>query len=335
MANARGDAVITEDTICGVMFYLSSTLTDPDEVRQVEILDTDGTTVLETIASGSISNPSTGKYTVTAAGANLDAAGVYYDKWYYTLTDGASEQTVTQDFYVSTSGGGAGALTGAEIISEVESNLGGRSDLTARVADWLQMAVTEIYQEVDFQGAESTASFTTEADEDEYALSSITDDSTYDIHEVTRMELDDGANSRPITIRDMPYCIDAYRNPADHTDRPRDAFIWANVIYLRPMPDAEYTINLWTRYIPPTVASGDSFVLTGLDPVLVALTTSHGYDALKEYDAGGHWRKKAEWLLKRARKGEAKHRVLQLQPFSVGRAWHQRPTQANPWYGID
>ena len=110
MSNARGDAVITQDTTLGAKFYAGNTLTDPYAVRQVEILDTDGTTVLETIASGSISHPSTGTYSVTATGSNLDTAGVYGDTWYFTWVSGEAEQTEAQDFYVSTSGGGAGAL---------------------------------------------------------------------------------------------------------------------------------------------------------------------------------------------------------------------------------
>ena len=58
-----------------------------------EIIDTDGSTVLETITSIQHEADS-GEYYVTASGTHLDAAGLYIDRWYYTWVDGEGEQKV-------------------------------------------------------------------------------------------------------------------------------------------------------------------------------------------------------------------------------------------------
>ncbi len=99
MALPRGRAQKDSDVQLGILFRWDGAPTDPYQVRQVEIIDTDGETVLETI--GSIQHEAaSGEYYVTASGTDLDAAGRYLDRWYYTWVQGEGEQTVTQDFYV-------------------------------------------------------------------------------------------------------------------------------------------------------------------------------------------------------------------------------------------
>ena len=99
MALPRGRAQVDTDLHVGILFRWDGAATDPYEVRQVEIIDTDGSTVLDTITSIEHEDD-TGEYYVTVSGTDLDAAGRYIDKWYYTWVDGETEQTVTQDFYV-------------------------------------------------------------------------------------------------------------------------------------------------------------------------------------------------------------------------------------------
>jgi len=79
---------------------VSGALIDPNAVSQLEILDTDGSTVLETIASGSITKVSTGRYKATASGATLDAAGAYYHRWTYTIDSGDSPTVTTKSWTV-------------------------------------------------------------------------------------------------------------------------------------------------------------------------------------------------------------------------------------------
>jgi len=99
MALPRGRAQKDSDAHLGILFRWDGAATDPHEVRQVEIIDTDGATVLETITSFEHEADS-GEYYVTASGVHLDAAGRYIDRWSYTWVDGEGEQTATQDFYV-------------------------------------------------------------------------------------------------------------------------------------------------------------------------------------------------------------------------------------------
>ena len=99
MALPRGRAQKDSDVQLGILFRWDGQPTDPYQVRQAEIIDTDGQTVLETITSIEHEDGS-GEYYVTASGTNLDAAGRYLDRWYYTWVDSEGEQTATQDFYV-------------------------------------------------------------------------------------------------------------------------------------------------------------------------------------------------------------------------------------------
>ena len=99
MTLPRGRAQKDADVRLGILFRWDGQPTDPFQVRQVEIIDTDGETVLETISSFEHEDES-GEYYAAASGANLGTVGRYLDRWYYTWIDGEGEQTATQDFYV-------------------------------------------------------------------------------------------------------------------------------------------------------------------------------------------------------------------------------------------
>jgi hypothetical protein len=99
MALPRGSAQKDTDVRLGILFRWDAAPTDPYQVRQVEIIDIDGSTVLQTITTIEHA-PGSGEYYGTASGAHLDQAGRYLDRWYYTWVNGEGEQTVTQDFYV-------------------------------------------------------------------------------------------------------------------------------------------------------------------------------------------------------------------------------------------
>lgn len=109
MATSRANATTDQDALLKQQFIHPATRVpiDPDTVRLVELIDTDGATVLETydaIVGGDnpdIANPVVGTYQVTAAAADLDAAGTYYDKWYYTIDPGDDEVSHTNSFVVA------------------------------------------------------------------------------------------------------------------------------------------------------------------------------------------------------------------------------------------
>jgi len=84
-------------------FSQDNQLTDAYEVQKVEIYPSatdaaNGTNLIETISSGSISNPSTGTYSYTAA--ILSTVGVYYDKVYAKPTVDLAVRTFTGNFFV-------------------------------------------------------------------------------------------------------------------------------------------------------------------------------------------------------------------------------------------
>lgn len=96
MAVERENAVINEQIILRQNFRFARTgdLFDPDDISKVEILDSDGTTVLETITGAEIVKDATGKYHVVASA--ISTPKTIYDKWYFTPAPGASEITDTE-----------------------------------------------------------------------------------------------------------------------------------------------------------------------------------------------------------------------------------------------
>jgi len=106
MSVRRYEAVINQTLDLRVHFRWSESgqLFDPYQISKVEILDSDGTTIIETITS--ITKISTGEYSVIAAA--IATPKIVYDKWYYTLVDGASETSVINATSVAATSVGAG-----------------------------------------------------------------------------------------------------------------------------------------------------------------------------------------------------------------------------------
>jgi hypothetical protein len=87
MAVERQNAAINQEIILRFDFIYdrSMALFDPDSVDSVEILDSDRTTVLETITSANITKISTGKYRVTTSSSWNTSARKVYDRWNITV----------------------------------------------------------------------------------------------------------------------------------------------------------------------------------------------------------------------------------------------------------
>jgi len=88
MPLTRDTAEVDNDLTLTATFRkpLSGAVFNPSSVTMVEILDTDADDVLQTIQAASISNPSTGVYSVNSLAANYDVGGTYYDRWTYKET---------------------------------------------------------------------------------------------------------------------------------------------------------------------------------------------------------------------------------------------------------
>ncbi len=95
MSVERENAVINNQIILRNNFRFSQTsdLFDPYVVSKVEILDSDGSGVLQTFTGAEIIKDSTGKYHIVAAA--ITTAKTIYDKWYFTPAPGAIEITKT------------------------------------------------------------------------------------------------------------------------------------------------------------------------------------------------------------------------------------------------
>jgi len=108
MGVERESAVINNQITLRNNFRYSQTneLFDPYAISKVEILDTDGSTVIQTITGASIVKDSTGKYHVVASA--ITTAKTIYDKWYFTPVSGAVEITRTNTCVVWTISGVSG-----------------------------------------------------------------------------------------------------------------------------------------------------------------------------------------------------------------------------------
>lgn len=115
MPVSRANAVTGEQLTLTITFREDGTgnLFDPYSVEQVDILQADGQTVIETIGSGSITKTSLGVYEITTVNP-IASAGLVLDRWMYRLEDGGAIRTSTESTNV--------ALAPSQIAS-VESQL--------------------------------------------------------------------------------------------------------------------------------------------------------------------------------------------------------------------
>ena len=95
MSVEREVAVVNNTIILRTNFKYSQTgdYFTPAAISKVEILDSNGTTVIETLTGASIVNDATGQYHVVATA--IATAKTIYDKWYFTPSSGATEITKT------------------------------------------------------------------------------------------------------------------------------------------------------------------------------------------------------------------------------------------------
>jgi len=121
----RNSAVILRPTLLTIEFRDDQTgeLFDPYQVRQVEILEDDGLTVLQTIVS--INRIGVGKYRIQANA--ISTPRTILDRWYFTAEPGEEERTHTQDTQVyDQSALGETSVTQVAVpevlCSDVESN---------------------------------------------------------------------------------------------------------------------------------------------------------------------------------------------------------------------
>ena len=114
MSVERENAVIDNEITlkCNFKFNQTGDLFNPASISKVEILDSDGTTVIETITGVDIVNDSTGKYHVVATA--IATAKTIYDKWTFVPVTGATAITQTNTCIVwSTAAGSSADLTTA------------------------------------------------------------------------------------------------------------------------------------------------------------------------------------------------------------------------------
>lgn len=102
MATTRDAALVNTDIILQAQFQMAVTFQpfDPASISKVEILDTDGTTILQTITGSNIKRVQAGVYEVVGLAVNYDVAGIYFDRWYATLEAGGAESAYTKQTMV-------------------------------------------------------------------------------------------------------------------------------------------------------------------------------------------------------------------------------------------
>lgn len=119
MSVERENAVVNNSITLRNNFKYSQTndYFDPYAISKVEILDSDGETVLETITGAAIVKDATGRYYVVASA--ISTPKTIYDKWYFTPATGAAEITKTNTCVVWATA----AETGTETLSTDNASL--------------------------------------------------------------------------------------------------------------------------------------------------------------------------------------------------------------------
>jgi hypothetical protein len=126
-------------------FKLAEVLTDPVDVRQVEIRRSD-LSLLSTIASAAIVHDGTGLYHVDYAIPDDEPTDLHHDRWYGTLTTGATEKQFTLSFLVLAFTGAAGGSYLS--LDEAQSYLADGTDLTDPQVEALVARAVEIVEDI-------------------------------------------------------------------------------------------------------------------------------------------------------------------------------------------
>lgn len=100
MSVPRGQAQQGQTVRLKGIFTLGGTLFDPYEVREVQILASDGETILRIFNSGEIVHESLGVYYVDWAIPSDEATDVHFDRWFLTASAGGGEDQETEHFLV-------------------------------------------------------------------------------------------------------------------------------------------------------------------------------------------------------------------------------------------
>jgi hypothetical protein len=287
-------------------------LSDPTGTYGVKRTDTGAVVVADGTAMTSAGN---GLYRHEFTDPALDLTYEYYLEVVYA----GETYWVKGSFLGPQSSAVDGLLTGAQIRAEVAANLG-RTDLTARILLWVKLAVEKVYSLLKFQGLESTADFTTAANTGDYALSSITDDSGYTIHQLKKVQLHKADEAAPILLVSKDELDAKFPYPYSTTGDPTHAAIWAGRVYLRPVPNATLTIDLDTYVVPPTIEDAGYFVVKGLDQALIALATSIGYESLGEEGRASHWAREFEADFAAGVERDRRNTLRAFQPFELSQS---------------
>jgi hypothetical protein len=125
----RGQAQRGQTVTLRAVFKLGGTLFNPSAISQVQIIDPDESTVLETITGAAIVHDGIGRYHVDWAIPDTADLDTHFDRWFWTSTVGAVEKQGTLHFLVlaATVGGTLGAYMS---VDELKTYLPADTDLT-------------------------------------------------------------------------------------------------------------------------------------------------------------------------------------------------------------
>jgi hypothetical protein len=119
MSVNRNNASINQELLLKFDFIFDRTtaLFDPDSIDSVEILDSDRSTVLETITSANVTKISTGQYSVTTSSSWNTTSRNVYDRWNITV-DGVAYQLVGATFIRDTSSPSIGIASYVTLVKQ-------------------------------------------------------------------------------------------------------------------------------------------------------------------------------------------------------------------------
>lgn len=136
------------------------------------------------------------------------------------------------------------------------ANLLNRSDLSSYIPDWISLCEKDVQRRLMVSAMESTASL------------SITSGSVYvplpsDFSTLRAYYVDTATEPLVPDLVSLPALFDKYLTTASETGQPRAMAIIGNNIRVAPVPDANYTLNLfYYADIPALSSNGTNWLLT-------------------------------------------------------------------------
>lgn len=213
-----------------------------------------------------------------------------------------------------------------EAIENLVIQATGRRDKVDLIRSAIDIAIQELSAQKNWLDLLSQASAT-------LALGSPSVQLADDVARVTEVRLINGTLSYPIEIRPRTWIAKYYPSPASFsTTKPCYGYLQGTLLYVVPLPDAEYEVEYSYYPVHPDLeASTDEVQIRGADKAVMAYATSFVFDSIEKATEADRWYARYEKFLMSAKKLDQGNSAVVLQATPRG----SEPSTVRPDYWVD